>query len=473
METTENPTISQLAGDAPAVVGIFDLGPLGYIEREYLIGGTARSFSVVGERTMDGRWSVEPAAEAPFTSRFLVRVPTDPNRFSGTVAVEWHNVSAGMDGGPDWTLLHRNLIARGHGWVGVSAQKAGIDGGGMAEGMHLKKMAPDRYGSLEHPGDAWSFDIFTQVGRTVRLSGPDGPLGGLVPARLIALGESQSAAFLVTYINAIDFEAEVFDAFFVHGRGASGAAMDGFRIPRGTDLNEARRTAMNKPERIRDDARVPVLVLQSETDVALLGGRLPAQPDGPNLRLWEIAGAAHADTYLLVAGSQDDGGLSSDRMAELLAPTAELFIGNTDTPINAGPQQHYIGQSAFEALVRWADGGPPPPVAPRLELTEEGLEVDTLGIAKGGIRTPWVDVPTAQLSGLGQSGEAFAILFGTTRPFEPSTLAALYPGGASDYMARFADSLDRAIAAGFILAEDRDEILGLAASSYELLAPPG
>jgi hypothetical protein len=303
----------------------------------------------------------------------------------------------------------------------------------------------------------------------VRQSGPDGPLGGLVPEHLIALGESQSAAFLVTYINALDLEAQVFDAFFVHGRGASGAAMEGFRIPRGVDLNEARRTAMSNPERIRDDARVPVLVLQSETDVALLGGRLPTQPDGPNLRLWEIAGAAHADTYLLVAGSQDDGSLESDRMAELLRPTTELFIGRTDTPINAGPQQHYVGEAAFEALVRWAGGGPPPPAASRLELTEDGLKVDAHGVAEGGVRTPWVDVPRAQLSGLGQSGEAFAILFGTTRPFEPSKLAGLYPGGPSDYPARFADSLDGAIASGFILPQDREEILGLAASSFELL----
>ena len=31
---------------------------------------------------------------------------------------------------PDWTLLHRELIRAGHAWVGVTAQKAGVDGGG-------------------------------------------------------------------------------------------------------------------------------------------------------------------------------------------------------------------------------------------------------------------------------------------------------------------------------------------------------
>jgi hypothetical protein len=37
---------------------------------------------------------------------------------------------------------------------------------------------------------------------------------------LIAAGESQSAACLVTYINAIDPHAQLFDGFFVHGRPA-------------------------------------------------------------------------------------------------------------------------------------------------------------------------------------------------------------------------------------------------------------
>ena len=74
--------------------------------------------------------------------------------------------------------------------------------------------------------------------------------------------------------------------------------------------------------------------------------------------------------------------------------------------------------------------------------------------------------PTATLSGLGQTGEVFAILFGTTTPFDASTLTALYPGGRDDYLARFTDALDETIAAGFVLADDRDEILAVAAASY-------
>jgi hypothetical protein len=448
--------------------GNYDLAALGYGEREYLIEGVATSFELTSDRTSDGRWTVRADEDAPFVSRFVVRRPLDLARFSGTVAVEWHNVSGGLDAGPDWSLLHRELVAQGHAWVGVSAQRAGIEGGGLVEGMHLKLVAPERYAPLVHPGDKWSYDIFTQVGQVLRSSADESVLDGRLPERLIAVGESQSAAFLVTYINAVDHDAEAFDGFFVHGRGAGGAGLDGFRVSSSASLGDRTQSTMSgSAERIRDDARVPVLVLQSETDVVLLGGGLPVQPDGEHLRLWEIAGSAHADTYLLVASAYDDGKLAPARLAELLRPTTELVIGNTDTPINSGPQQHYVGQAAFSHLAQWVAGGPPPPMAPRLEVTSDNeLVLDQFGNATGGIRTPWVDVPTATLSGLGQSGETFAILFGRTEPFDPPTLASLYPGGRSEYLERFEDSLGEAITAGFILSDNHDEIASLAEASY-------
>jgi len=220
---------------------------------------------------------------------------------------------------------------------------------------------------------------------------------------------------------------------------------------------------------------VPVLVLQSETDVILLGGGLAEQPDSDRLRVWEMAGAAHADTYTVSAGRHDDGTLTAERMAELLRPTTNLMIGRTDTPINAGPQQHYVAQAALAHLSRWAAGGEAPPSAPSLELDADrtGYVLDEHGIAKGGIRTPWVDVPTAVMGGLGQSGESFAMLFGRTEPFDEATLATLYPGGEDEYLEQFAASLDAAIAAGFLLEEDRIESLAVAAHSFPLQLADG
>src|SRR5580692_11006978 len=470
MASTGQPVFREIPGSAPDIMRDYDLATLGYEETEFSVEGRAVSYELAGERGVDGRWEVSLGAEAPFRTRFVVRRPIDPDRFSGTVVVEWHNVSAGIDAAPDWGFFHRHLTAQGHAWVGVSAQKVGIDGGGFVEGIHLKLLAPERYRDLEHPGDAWSFDIFTQVGALLQLPADENPLVGLAPTQILAAGESQSAACLVTYINAVDPHAQLFDGFFVHGRPASGVSIDGVFIPASQRLGmEATRVAISSNgERIRDDARVPVLVLQSETDVVLLGGGLAEQPDSDRLRVWEMAGAAHADTYTVSAGRHDDGTLTAERMAELLRPTSNLMIGRTDTPINAGPQQHYVAQAALAHLVRWAAGGDAPPSGPSLELNGDRTDyvLDEHGIAKGGIRTPWVDVPTAVMAGLGQTGETFAMLFGRTEPFDEATLATLYPGGEDEYLDQFAASLDAAIAAGFLLEEDRMEILAVAAHSF-------
>jgi hypothetical protein len=475
MLATPLPAVTPIEGTPPVLIPAYPLESVGYTEQEFLVEGVARSFALTGERTADGRWSVKEDAEAPYVTRILVRRPVDPAAFSGTVAVEWNNVSAGVDVSPDWSLLQRALTGRGHAWVGVSVQKAGIDGGGMVDGIHLKLLAPGRYGLLKHPGDAWSFDIFSQVGALLQspsgaalgVPGAPGVAGVAGARRLVALGESQSAFFLVTYINAIDPEAQVYDGFFVHGRGASGVSLEGAWASGRQPDEEVGAALRAVPERIRDDARVPVLVLQSETDVIVLGGGAPAQPDGEHLRLWEMAGTSHVDTYVLFASAQDDGRLAPAAFAELMKPTTALMFGTTEFPVNAGPQQHYIGQAALDALVAWAAGGPVPPRAPRLELdADQHLVPGEHGIARGGIRTPWVDVPTATLSGLGQRGSGFAVLAGRTDAFDAQTLQRLYPGGLADYLDRFAASLDAAIDAGFLRPEDRGEILALAEASY-------
>ena len=85
---------------------------------------------------------------------------------------------------------------------------------------------------------------------------------------------------------------------------------------------------------------------------------------------------------------------------------------------------------------------------------------------EGGVRTPWVDVPIARLSGIGNSGGPLAFLAGVTEPFDAETLDRLYSGGKSEYLKKFEASLDSAIKAGFILPADRKEILDLAALTY-------
>jgi Alpha/beta hydrolase domain len=292
-----------------------------------------------------------------------------------------------------------------------------------------------------------------------------GGLGSLTADTLLAAGHSQSAAFLTTYLNAVDAQAGVFDGFAVHGRLANGASLDAGRFRPPPPGAKSARVA----EQIRADLRVPVIVLQTETDQALLGAGQIAQADSDLLRSWEIAGAAHGDTYLLIASGQDDGTLPASRLAELTRPTREIVIATTEVPVNSGLQHHYVACAAMDRLTGWVRHGATPPVSPRLDLAADGLDFhrDTIGIATGGLRTPWTDVPAAVLSGVGQTGaDMFALLFGVTLPLREEQVRDLYPGGPGDYLARFEARLDETIAAGFLLPDDRAEALAVAAAAW-------
>ncbi len=436
-----------------------------YSETEYFFSGAATSYALAGGMPDDGAASATAADKAPFTSRLIVRRPADTSKFNGILVVEWLNVSGLTDAAPDFGYLHRHLLRDGYAWVGISAQQAGVDG--MAEmpvNRHLKAVNPERYGELSHPGDAFAFDIFTQ-GAQLAADPATGILGGATPDQVLAIGESQSAFALVTYVNAVDPLAAFFDGFLIHARGGNSLPLDGVRLGRDDPRFYAGR------HRIRDDVRVPVLTVQSETDVVTLESVNARQADSDKLRLWEIAGAAHADTYLLKASAMDHPGVAGAELAAALQASDQVMGMETALPVNAGPQQHYILQAALHQLRNWVVSGDAPPVAPRLWLADTApvtLAADGLGQALGGIRSPWTEAPLALHSGLGQSGEGFAFLFGTTAPLSAPQLQALYPKGLEDYMAAFTTATDAAIAAGFILPADRDEILALGEAQYHL-----
>ena len=126
----------------------------------------------------------------------LVVRPADPARCNGTAVVHWLNVTAGYEKG---TADDEELLS-GFVWVGVSAQQVGIDGrapgtptspGRGLPGDPLKTWDPQRYGSLVHPGDEFSYDIFSQAGVVIRSGAVT---GGVAVDRLVATGPSQSGA---------------------------------------------------------------------------------------------------------------------------------------------------------------------------------------------------------------------------------------------------------------------------------------
>jgi len=211
-----------VAGKPMLTLGDFDLAALGYVMEEFFISGTARSYRPVAPLSEDGHWRVEAADSAPFKTRIVVIRPADPRKFNGAVAVEWLNVTLGMDLASDWITLHRELMRNGFAYIGVSAQKAGVEGGrSLGSDKSLKKVEPERYGVLSHPGDAFAYDIFSQTGLIARGAGGTSVLGPLFPQRVLAIGESQSAAYLTTYVNAVDSIAKVYDGFLIHSRFAA------------------------------------------------------------------------------------------------------------------------------------------------------------------------------------------------------------------------------------------------------------
>ena len=89
---------------------------------------------------------------------------------------------------------------------------------------------------------------------------------------------------------------------------------------------------------------------------------------------------------------------------------------------------------------------------------------DELGNAVGGIRTPAVDVPVSALSGDGSPSSVFCSLFGQSTPFSDERLRSLY-GDHATYVERVTASAEDAVAAGFLLEPERDEIVAEAEAS--------
>jgi hypothetical protein len=444
----------------PAAMTAVDLTASDYVEEEFFAEGTACGYDHAGDAGPDGHWTVSPAETAEYRTRVLIRRPADPARFSGTLLLEWLNVSSGFEADPDWMFLHPEILRAGHAYLAVSAQAVGVVGGearlnlsGTTPGG-LRGDNPERYGTLVHPGDRYSFEMFRQVAEALKGAGSetgpgDGPevplaspstvLGGLRPARLLAIGESQSAMYLTSYINAVQAFSQIFDGFLVHSRGAGAGPLSGEPIDPPN---------VTQGVRIRTDGPAPVLVVETEGDLQPpLAYRLARQPDAERLRVWEMAGTAHADDFLIGAGA--------------------AFFG-IDWRINAGPQR-YVIQAALRALTDWVGAGKPAPAAPPIQFEASNdqppvIARDEAGNALGGVRTPLVDVPVATLSGEGPPGKLLSWLVGQTVPLPDAELLRRY-GNHAGYLAAFTESLDQAVDAGFVLPEDRDPLLGQAAGA--------
>jgi Alpha/beta hydrolase domain len=413
----------------------------GYVMEEFLASGVARSYPLDAgaEATRDGRWRTVPGAEAPYTTRLFVLRPADPARFNGVVLCNWQNVTAGIDlGAPSgrepW---------RGYAWVGITTQRVGVEGTAATTG--LRDWDPERYGELEHPGDAWSYDIFTQVGRALgpeRPTVPVDPLGGLAPRIVIAQGASQSACRLASYYDGVHAHEGFFDAFLLTVHFSVCVLPDETPIaptPEGQWLGTTH---------IRDDLATPVMIVNSETEAWSMFPFRRADTD--TYRFWEIAGGAHT------------GGMPEAYLARF-ARDGVAFSG-----VGAAPAElpntldwSYVADAATRHLVAWVTEAAPPPSFPPISIEHRDPHNSVLrdehGVALGGLRLPDVDAPVAAQCGANVRPGEQRRLSGERLPFDQELLRALYPDAAA-YCAAWDAAVERIVAAGGVLAEDAADL---------------
>jgi hypothetical protein len=105
---------------------------------------------------------------------------------------------------------------------------------------------------------------------------------------------------------------------------------------------------------------------------------------------------------------------------------------------------------------RYLETGVLPPPAPRVERTEAGaIERDANGLAKGGIRQPFVEVPIATNTSEG------CPLWGTHRAWSSERIKQLYPTHDA-YVSKIKAWADHEVALGWMLRKDRRDVIAKA-----------
>jgi hypothetical protein len=450
-----------------------DLSARGYVEEEYLIRGNARIYDwpAPGE--------LKIVARARYVTRILVRRPKDVTHFSGTVIVEPLNPSADVDLPIMWAESHDYFIQSGDAWVGITIKPNTVDA--------LKRFDPARYRDLSFPsvrpfteacraaeaayfadiqlpipaptltgetGLAW--DILSEVGALMKSKGPQNPLRGFPVERVYLTGQSQTAGYARTYASAISPLSRlaggkpIYDGFLGSGHMA-------WQVP----LNNCAAPLPAGDSRLITHAiGVPDIEISAQSDVATNAStRRPDSDAAPDLfRHYEIAGASHVDTWEL-ASFPEARDLTRSGVAPSVASTANC--NPAAPPISAFPV-HDVFDGAWRNLERWVREGTPPPRAPFLRMTrvktsDRTLVLDRFGNAEGGVRTPYVDEPTAAWRG-NRAGGGGCMLLGYSIPFTHARLQALY-ASHSQYVRKVVADLERLQSPRWFTPADANEIL--------------
>jgi hypothetical protein len=455
-----------------------DLAASGYVEEEYLVSGKANVYDWPGPGP-----AVVRTADAPYTTRVLVRRPANDAQLSGNVIVEMLNPSNLFDLNIGWALSHDQFMRNGDVWVGITAKPVAVEA--------LKNFDPERYRSLSFAnplplddprncavnspdtreterGLIW--DIYSQVGAWLKSNAPSNPLAagdGRRRASLVehayGFGYSQTGGYLVDYINAIhplvvrSDGRPIYDGYLV---GVAGGAFAGaYPINQCTPAPPA-----TDPRRQFKDVGVPVIRIMSQSDYLSGIGSRRADNDTPpdQYRHYEMAGAAHA---------------TPDELFYSAAPADIIAAGRSVPPMacNEGPRSRFPSSIHFDAalqnLDRWVRDGVPPPRAEPIRVENGAPVLDAFGNVTGGLRSPFVDVPTSRWFATA-TGASFCFIAGYEVPFAQPTLQDLYPthGAYVDAVSRDVHDL---LAGRFLTRADGQGLLRDAAHSPVPSGSPG
>jgi hypothetical protein len=392
-----------------------DLDSFGYREDEYLVSGRARA--------LDG-------TTAPYTTRIIVTRPKTQARSNGAVLLDWVNVTAQFENAVDTAEGREVLLREGWTFVHVSAQKAGT----CCNPLTPQGYDPVRYAALNHPGDQFSADMFSQTARAMKAHQGLDPMKGLKVKRVIAAGQSQSANKLYDYVTQWQASANVIDGFLIHGNGT------------------VKKTFPAK-------LTVPVLNLLADREAE------PAKPtDDRNYRLWEVAGTGHSGYFIGVQQVQG----SSQRVAGLPQMDRAGYRALIEDAGNYGQipdprlaacvvygstmPMHYSVNAALHQLDRWVRTGKRPPRTPRFQFEGAEQALDEFGNPLGGIRLPPIEVPVAEYQSTACN------LGGITVPFSDAQIQGLYPT-FNRYQRLMKRATNRAVKRGWLLPVDAKDMM--------------
>jgi hypothetical protein len=411
-----------------------NLARRGYVEEEYLVSGRANVYDWPATGP-----AVVRTPDAPYTTRMLVRRPKSMRHFSGNVIVEPLNPSNLFDLNIGWALSHEQFMRNGDVWVGITAKPITV--------VALKTFDPARYGSLSFANplplsdprnctdiqasvdppelrsrlteDGLFWDIYSQVGAWLRSGAASNPLAHRVE-HAYGFGYSQTGGYMVDYINAIQplvvrsDGRPMYDGYIV---GVAGGNFVG-AVP----INQCSPAPRVPDPRLQiRDAGVPVMRIMSQSDY--LFGSASRREDGNTrtdpFRHYEMAGAAHA---------------TPDELYYSAAP-ADIVKAGRDVPpasCNEGPRSRFPSSIHFDAALQnldlWVRHRLPPPRGTQITTTGPPLApvLDEFGNVTGGLRSPFVDVPTSTWFG-SSTGASFCFIAGHEVPFTQAQLDALYP----------------------------------------------